>query len=59
MGRRLLALIGILVLVTLALTLLWRVYAHHLRAAPLEPDLTIESVWMEIVPPQRAAELCG
>jgi hypothetical protein len=57
MGRRVLALIGIFVLVTLALTLFWRVYAHHLRAAPLEPELTIESVWMEIMPPPRAADL--
>ncbi|HEX7708639.1 MAG TPA: hypothetical protein VF701_19415 [Thermoanaerobaculia bacterium] len=49
--RRVLALIGIFVLVTLALTLLWRVHVHHLRAAPLEPDLAIESVRMEIAPP--------
>jgi hypothetical protein len=44
MGRRLLAMLGILILVVLALTLLWRVHSHHLRAVPLEPESLIESV---------------
>ena len=32
--RRVLALIGFVVVVALALTLLWRVYVHHTRATP-------------------------
>jgi cytochrome b561 len=38
--RRLAALAGILVLVVLALTLLWRVYLHHTRVNPDENGLT-------------------
>jgi hypothetical protein len=38
--RRLAALAGILILLVLALTLLWRVYLHHIRVNPDETGLT-------------------
>jgi hypothetical protein len=38
MTRRLLATIGLVVLLALAMTLLWRVYVHHTRAEPYERD---------------------
>ena len=36
--RRLIAAFAIVVLIALALTLLWRVYVHHIRTAPYEKD---------------------
>jgi hypothetical protein len=38
MTRRLLATFGIVALLALALTLLWRVYVHHTHAQPYDRD---------------------
>jgi len=38
MTRRLIATFGIVVILALAMTLLWRVYVHHLRARPYDSD---------------------
>jgi hypothetical protein len=38
MTRRLLATFGIVALLALALTLLWRVYVHHTHAQPYGSD---------------------
>jgi hypothetical protein len=38
MARRLASAIGIVVLLALALTLLWRVYVHHTRAEPYDDE---------------------
>jgi hypothetical protein len=39
MARRLAALAGMVILLVLALTLLWRVYLHHIRVNPDEPEM--------------------
>lgn len=36
--RRFLSIIGIVVLLALAMTLLWRVYSHHTQAEPYDDD---------------------
>jgi hypothetical protein len=43
-ARRIASLAGILVLIALALTLLWRVYLHHQQADPYDRDepVTVE-----------------
>ena len=43
-ARRIAALAGIIVLLALALSLLWRVYVHHRQANPYERDepVTVE-----------------
>lgn len=38
MPRRLVAIIGLVVVIALALTLLYRVYIHHTRAEPYVDD---------------------
>ena len=38
MPRRLVAMIGLVVVIALALTLLYRVYIHHTRAEPYVDD---------------------
>jgi hypothetical protein len=42
--RRIVSLAGIIVLIVLALTLLWRVYLHHRQADPYEREepVTVE-----------------
>lgn len=48
-ARRIAALIGIVVLIGLALTLLWRVYVHHREA---DPDEREEAVTVSIGRPR-------
>jgi hypothetical protein len=50
--RRIASLVGILVLIALALTLLWRVYLHHEQADPYERD---EPVTVRLDVPASAA----
>jgi hypothetical protein len=38
MTRRLIATFGIVLLLALAVTLLWRVYVHHTHAQPYDSD---------------------
>ena len=46
MTRRLLATIGIVAILALALTLLWRVYVHHTNAEPYDKDEpVVVSLW--------------
>ena len=36
--RRFLSMVGIVVLLALAMTLLWRVYSHHVQAEPYDDE---------------------
>jgi hypothetical protein len=51
--RRVAALAGILILIVLALTLLWRVYLHHEWVNPDEEGMT------ELAGPPGAVAPCG
>ena len=50
MLRRIASLAGIIVLIALALTLLWRVYLHHNQADPYERE---EAVTVELFTPSK------
>jgi len=50
MLRRIASLAGIVVLIALALTLLWRVYLHHHQADPYERE---EAVTVELFTPSK------
>ena len=55
-ARRIASLAGIVVLIALALTLLWRVYLHHNQADPYERE---EAVTVELLTPSKIYERCA
>ena len=54
--RRIASLAGIIVLIALALTLLWRVYVHHNQADPYERE---EAVTVELRGPSKNYDGCA